>query len=157
MVSATTSLEAALDQGDLACAYEIRDDEVLERPYRAIDTSAPAGQLIYHTNDAARWLCFQAGGGELEGRRLISEEGFEETRSIQIPFSLPPLMPDEPEWGPRWLGYGLGWAIAEYRGRPMLYHSGGIDGFSLPATSPARHPNVRSAAGFQTRTSRSRS
>src|SRR5207244_6974723 len=28
-----------------------------------------------------------------------------------------------------WLGYGLGGAIAAYRGRPMLYHSGGIDGF----------------------------
>ncbi|MCW2573293.1 MAG: hypothetical protein JWO88_3351, partial [Frankiales bacterium] len=24
----------------------------------------------------------------------------------------------------------LGWLVACFRGRPMLYHSGGIDGFS---------------------------
>src|SRR5205807_7867960 len=75
------------------------------------------------------WLQFLAAGGELDGRRLASEETFKEIRTVQIPVDAAGSVPDEPEWGPTWLGLGFGPAVGTYRGRPLIYASGEIDGF----------------------------
>ena len=115
--------------GEFAKPYEMRDGKVVEVENRIIDAAAPAGQLIYCALDSGRWLRFQANGGELDGRRIVSEEGFEQLTTVQIPVDLPGVVPDHPEWGPTWLGLGLGPALGTYRGRRMIYASGGIDGF----------------------------
>jgi CubicO group peptidase (beta-lactamase class C family) len=143
MSRTVTSLELARASGDLARPYVVRHGEIVEVPYRAIDTSAPAGQLISCAEDSARWLLFQANGGELEGKRLVSDETFAQTRSIQVPVQFPTILPDRPDWGPTWLGYGLGWMVSTYRRRPAIWHSGGIDGFS---TMVIVLPEDRSAA-----------
>jgi CubicO group peptidase (beta-lactamase class C family) len=97
--------------------------------YRDITSTAPAGQLMYCAEDSARWLRFQAAGGELDGVRVASKEVFEHTRSIQIPVEYPGFLPDQLDWGPRFQGYGMGWMVGSYRDRPIVWHSGGIDGF----------------------------
>jgi CubicO group peptidase (beta-lactamase class C family) len=130
MSRTVASLDAARELGELALPYGERDGEIAEVPYRPIDASAPAGQVISCAADSARWLQFQAGGGELEGERLISEETFAQTRSIQVPVQFPTILPDQAGWGPTWLGYGLGWMVCTYRQRQAIWHSGGIDGFS---------------------------
>ncbi len=130
MSSSLTSVAAAEQQPDFARGYEVRDGRAEEVPYRSIDAAAPAGQIISPSVDSARWLLYQASQGELDGHRVVSEAPFRETRSIQIPVRFPPILPEQPDWGPTWLGYGLGWMVCTYRDRPAIWHSGGIDGFS---------------------------
>src|SRR5438093_5197686 len=47
MSSATTSVEEALESGNLARPYELKDGEVVDVGYRTIDAAAPAGQILY--------------------------------------------------------------------------------------------------------------
>ena len=129
MLGAVTSTDEMQGLANHAEPYIRREGRLGRTGNRSITATAPAGQLMYCAEDSARWLRFQAANGELDGRRVAAEATFAQTRSIQIPVTFPGLVSDQPEWGPRWLGYGLGWVLGAYRDRPMIWHSGGIDGF----------------------------
>jgi CubicO group peptidase (beta-lactamase class C family) len=129
MSGATSSVAEALGRDDIARPHELLDGSMIEVPFRVMDACAPAGQVLASAPDSARWLRFQVNDGELDGVRLASREVFAQTRTLQIPLEAPGPLPDEPDWGPSWLGYGLGWVLARYRDRPAIYHSGGVDGF----------------------------
>ena len=130
MTSATTSVQEAEASGEFSKPYERRNGKVIETRNREINAAAPAGQIIYCANDSARWLRFQTNTGELDGRRLVSEETYKEMHTVQTPVAAPGPIPDEPSWGPTWAGLGLGPAVGTYRDRPMVYAAGGIDGFA---------------------------
>jgi CubicO group peptidase (beta-lactamase class C family) len=130
MTSATSSVAEARATGEFSKPYELRDGRVVEVDDRVLDAVAPAGQLMYCALDSARWLLFQANDGEIDGRRLVSEDAYKQLTTVQMPVEAPGPVPDEPGWGPSWLGLGMGPAIATYRGRPMIYAAGGIDGFA---------------------------
>jgi hypothetical protein len=73
----------------------------------------------------ARWLRLQLNGGEIEGRRLLSPAAFRETHTLQMPIPAAPRNDEEFTMA----GYALGWAVGTYRGRRLVWHNGGIDGF----------------------------
>ena len=130
MTSAVTRIEEAEATGHLSHPYEVKDREIVETTHRPINPCAPAGQLLYCATDSARWLRFQANDGELDGVRLVTEDTYKQTRKVTIPLDIgEAFVPGEPDWGPTILGLGLGPAIGTYRGKPMVYASGGIDGF----------------------------
>ena len=119
MRSSDTSVAEAQQDPRLALGY--RWDEDHERfehlPMRDLVSIAPAGAINSNVLDMARWVRFQLGRGELEGRRLISSEAFAEawkTHNTMGP-------------GAR---YGLGWMLREWRGQPYVEHGGNIDGFA---------------------------
>lgn len=130
MSSAVTSIREAEEGGKLSRAYEVRSGKATEVAYRAIGSAAPAGEILYCATDSATWLRFQANDGELDGRRLVSEDLFRQLRTVQVPFEFGRLVADEPSWSPRWLGLGLGPALGIYRDRLVIFAQGGIDGFS---------------------------
>jgi hypothetical protein len=77
----------------------------------------------------ARWLRFQLGKGEIDGRRFVSERFIEATRSpetvIRREGAWAAMTPDA-----HFMAYGLGWFLSDYHGFQMLQHGGGIDGMS---------------------------
>jgi CubicO group peptidase (beta-lactamase class C family) len=93
-------------------------------PWRRSDQIAPAGQMISCAVDMARWLHLQLGDGEVDGTRIISAEALGTTRRISTPVDGPG--PDEDI---HFYGYGFGWLLGTYRGRRLVWHNGGIDGF----------------------------
>jgi CubicO group peptidase (beta-lactamase class C family) len=102
-----------------------------EIPWRRSDQIAPAGQMISCAVDIARWLLLQLGNGEIDRQpavsrpcRVISAGALAETRRIHTPVDLPGPDPDM-----RFYGYGFGWVLGTYRGRRLVWHNGGIDGF----------------------------
>ena len=129
MTGATTSVEEMQSLEDHAEPYIGHHDSLARTGYRSLTACAPAGQLMYSAEDSVRWLRYQAAGGDLDGVRVASPEAFAQTRSIQVPVEYPGFLPEQPEWGPRMMGYGMGWMIGSYRHRPIVWHSGGIDGF----------------------------
>jgi CubicO group peptidase (beta-lactamase class C family) len=110
--------------GRRGAVHRPRLEELVEIPWRRSDQIAPAGQMISCATDVARWLLLQLSDGEVAGRRVISAETLAETRRLRTPFEVPGPDPDV-----RFYGYGFGWMLGTYRGRRLVWHNGGIDGF----------------------------
>jgi CubicO group peptidase (beta-lactamase class C family) len=99
----------------------------IARERMARDVTAPAGAVQSSAHDLARWLRFQMNGGLLDGRRIVAEAELKETQSPQI------IVPTTPafrrarqlEFG---AAYGMGWQVWDFRGRPMLWHTGSGNG-----------------------------
>lgn len=93
-------------------------------PWRRSDQIAPAGQMISCAVDMAQWLRLQLSNGEVDGTRVISAEALDTTTRISTPLDTAGQDSDI-----HFYGYGFGWIIGTYRGRRLVWHNGGIDGF----------------------------
>jgi len=65
---------------------------------------------------------FQLGDGTFEGKRLVSRKNLMERHSGQIVI---PRTDEEQMFAE----YCMGWRISDYRGRPLVSHSGSVQGF----------------------------
>lgn len=129
MTRTVTSVAAAQADADHAQPYALltgEDGELHLRPipWRASDQIAPAGQMISCATDIARWLLFQLSDGEVDGKRIISAGALARTKTPHTPFDIQGPDPDI-----RFHGYAFGWILGTYRGRRLVWHNGGIDGF----------------------------
>jgi len=110
-------------------------------PFRELDAVGPAGSINSNLNDMSRWLLMHLNKGQHQGRALIRPDLLKAMHTPQIasPF------PAETIWGEYPEGehgsYGLGWALQTYRGRTMVRHYGGIDGF-ISAVSFMPHQGI---------------
>ncbi len=97
-------------------------------PFRNIDAIGPAGSILSNAEDMARWLQFQLNYSLHRKKPLLTRQGF---WMLHTPHSLVPASPylaRFPELS--YMSYGMGWLIMRYRGERMLFHTGGIDGFT---------------------------
>ena len=124
----SSAVEAAIDRGGNVAAPHAMMGGV-QRPVRPRNEAniAPAGGMHSTAADMARWLRFQLGRGELEGRRVVSERAMAE---MHHPWTIIPTTPQvrAARQVHTFGGYGLGWNVMDYRGHPMLWHSGNADG-----------------------------
>ncbi|HEX2079002.1 MAG TPA: serine hydrolase [Longimicrobium sp.] len=88
---------------------------------------APAGDVQSTVTDLATWMRFHLANGVLDGRRLVSDSSMQEMHSPQAIIATTPGMraARQVEF---FAAYGLGWQVMDYRGHPMLWHSGNGDG-----------------------------
>jgi CubicO group peptidase (beta-lactamase class C family) len=101
------------------------------------EQSGPSSFVRSTVSDLARWLRFQLGDGEIDGRRLISAQAMYEMHAPQVLFPVTPAM-KAARLVTFFPGYGLGWQVMDYRGHPMMWHSGAADGMtSYMAMLPA--------------------
>jgi CubicO group peptidase (beta-lactamase class C family) len=117
MKASDTSVRVMQKAADFATGYDIADKTPRKLALRDLTNIAPAGAINSNARDMAQWLRLMLGQGVFEGRRLVSERGFNEMTSKHI----------DAGGG---AGYGLGWGVLNYRGHKILAHSGGIDGFN---------------------------
>lgn len=104
---------------DYSFGYDYNFDTKVTRrlPTREIGAVSPAGSINSSARDMANWLKFILGGGELNGKRLISQQSFEEW-----------LQPHQKISGKS--HYALGWFVQEWNGKRVVQHGGNIDGFN---------------------------
>jgi len=120
--------------GNIVMPHVWRDGQVRPIPWRTVDNIAPAGSINSNAMDMAQWLRLQLGDGTLDGRRILSEDALREMHTPQNvirPAQLPvgaTLAEAEDRF--HFWAYGLGWRLNDYRGRKMVWHTGGITGFS---------------------------
>jgi hypothetical protein len=116
------------------------DDSVRVGVPIGLDNIGPAGSIISNATDMAAWMIVQLAHGAIVGGRSGPEAHlFSAARSremwsaqISVPFSDP--QPGLEALRTNFAGYGLGWNLREYRGRKILAHSGGVDGFVSQVT-----------------------
>jgi CubicO group peptidase (beta-lactamase class C family) len=109
---------------DHATAYERRQGVVGPVPQRPVTALAPAGAINSCAADMARWLLAQLGGGQVEGRAVMSSDTVARQHAPHIVLTEDRTFPASTRHA-----YGLGWLLGRYRDNRLLEHAGGIDGF----------------------------
>ncbi len=101
-------------------------------PFVSLAGIAPAGSGLASATDMARYLITQMHEGVAPGgARVVSAANLAETHRPGILVEPAALFPPEVQSDTVALHYGMGWLSETYRdGRRLLWHSGGIDGFS---------------------------
>jgi CubicO group peptidase (beta-lactamase class C family) len=119
---------------NVASAHAMIDgrQQVIDRRDGAPDrdgrnTTAPAGSVQSSALDLARWMRFQLAGGTLDGRRLVSEAALAETQAPQIVVPTTAAFREARQLR-YFAAYGMGWQVWDYRGHPMLWHTGSGNG-----------------------------
>lgn len=122
MTSSNTTIAAAQADSEMAKGYmwDAEKGELTHQPMRRVDAVGPAGSINSSARDMSRWVLLQLGRGEIDGRRVISQEQHAATWEKQIDVAMGTISGS----------YGLGWFLGEWEGVPMIEHAGGIDGFT---------------------------
>jgi CubicO group peptidase (beta-lactamase class C family) len=93
-----------------------------------------AGGIYSSVHDLSKWMRVQLDGGAIEGegkdaKRLFSEDRQREMWSVLTPIPVPkPSVPELAAATPNFSGYGEGWFLSDYRGRKLVWHTGGWPG-----------------------------
>ena len=114
--------------GNVARPHAVIDG--VQQPIRVSDhrvSTSPAGAVQSSALDLARWMRFQLGDGTFEGRRLVSDSAMEAMHSPQIVVPAPPAFRRAQQLEHH-ASYGMGWQVWDYRGHPLLWHSGSGNG-----------------------------
>jgi len=132
-VTSTRDL-AALD--NVATPHKNERGEVLPLQWYNWDAAGAAGGIISSVHDMAQWRVAQLGGGVKGDVRLFSED-----RQLEMWIVLTPRVVSSSYQRryptTHYRGYGMGWNLADYRGRKVMSHGGGYDGmFSQVALVP---------------------
>ncbi|MEK7854520.1 MAG: serine hydrolase domain-containing protein, partial [Acidobacteriota bacterium] len=111
-------MEKAKDRS-LGYNYNFDTTQTQKLPYRDIDQVGPACSINSSANDMAKWVRFVLNSGSVDGKRLVSPQGFAEW--------VKPQMKVNPAGT---VNYGLGWFVEKWNGLTVWQHGGNIDGFN---------------------------
>lgn len=101
----------------------------------AWDNNPAAGGIYSSARDLARWVRIQLAGGRLPpAAGGVEPRLFQPARAREMWSLVTPMRISEPKIAalqptqPNFLGYGLGWFVSDYRGRKLVWHTGGWPG-----------------------------
>lgn len=135
----TTELDGV---DNVATPHKNERGEVLPIDWYAWDAMGSAGGIVSSVHDMSHWLVAQLDGGTYGGERLFREADQAEWWRVHNPFAV------SASYRARYptthfRGYGLGWSLADYRGRLVASHGGGYDGmYSQVALVPEERLGV---------------
>lgn len=109
--------------------------ELMPVPPLAWDNNPAAGGIYSSADDMARWVRLQLAGGHLPAGADGAERAlFKPARRDEMWSLVTPMRISEPKIAalkptqPNFLGYGLGWFLSDYRGKKLVWHTGGWPG-----------------------------
>jgi CubicO group peptidase (beta-lactamase class C family) len=108
--------------------YDAKKDLVVAQPAQPYESLAPAGTIKSSARDMVQWIRFHLNDGLVDGKRLVSAEALNETKSPQ---TIVPLVGDAKEENPETnlSAYGMAWRVQDYRGELLISHGGALNGF----------------------------
>jgi len=124
MARSNFSVNDSQKADDFALPYNEAKGDVQRVPFRNIDEIGPAGSINSSVEEMIHYVQFHIDQGKVGERELLSAANAAE---IQAPQVVVPGSLDFPEVGHS--SYGLGLGVGSYRGRKLVTHGGGIDGF----------------------------
>ncbi len=124
MTRSNTTVTESPSAGDFAYPYTWRDDSLVRLPFRNIDAIGPAGSINSTVDDMLKYIQFRLDRGAAGDRRMVSPASEVQLQSPQM-VSGGSVEYEELGHGT----YGLGLGVSTYRGRKVVSHGGGIDGF----------------------------
>ena len=130
MIRSTFSVETMQEADDYARPYEGGRDSTFLVDYRNVDAMGPAGSINSSVSEMTAWIQLLLNDGHHGDAQLIDSTTVSQLMRPRI--VLEDTRPFKPETGGSLL-YALGWFKEVYGGERLLWHSGGIDGFSAMA------------------------
>ena len=103
-------------------------------PAMSWSNNTAAGGIYSSVNDMAKWMRVQLDGGVLEGEgedatRLFSAGRHDAMWTLVTPIPIrAPAVPELAATKPNFAGYGEAWSLSDYRGRRLVWHTGGWPG-----------------------------
>ncbi len=136
MTDSNVRHSAAANAGNVAATHAKVDGTLrIVNPFDS-DNTNPAGGINASAVDIAKWLNVILARGALpDGTRLYSERTWREITTLVTPVPNPAPFPSLAAARTTVSGYALGLSVREYRGRPMLTHTGGLAGYVSRVTT----------------------
>ncbi|MEW5800143.1 MAG: serine hydrolase [Bacteroidota bacterium] len=110
------------------------------RPVAASDSDKtnPAATINTNAEDIAKWMICQIDSGKLpDGSRLFSGSTTQTLWSVATPIGVGKVAKELAPLQPNFAGYGGGFFLRDYRGKKLVWHTGGLSGMvSLVAMIP---------------------
>lgn len=98
------------------------------KTYLDDDNLAPAGAVKSSAHDMAQWVRFQLANGVIDGKRVVSAEALEETKTPQMVERMEGASKlSNPETNVQ--SYAMGWNVQDYAGDLLVAHGGALNGF----------------------------
>ncbi len=138
----------ALKPGDrnVATGYALADFKDLRpAPPLTWHNAAGAGGVYASAHDMAKWMRLQLAGGAYRDAKGVEQRMFSEKSQQQMWSAITPLpvsQPSVPELlpaKPNFVAYGQGWMLSDYRGRKLVWHTGGWPGMVSRLTLVPEH------------------
>lgn len=119
MTNSDTTAAAMQKARDYSIGYDYNPTTKVTRrlSQREILAAAPAGAINSSARDMAQWVRLMLNNGTYNGKRLVSEKGFDELIRKQMNIG-------------GTVDYGLGWFLRQWNGHKVVEHGGNIDGFN---------------------------
>ena len=111
----------ALTDSDHATPHQVRDDVAVETSYRIMQGIGPAGEILSCADDSVIWL-----SGQLGDSRGVPSSAVALAQTPQMLGFLGAGPFPEMEF----FAYAMGWLVGSYRGHKLVWHNGGVDGFT---------------------------
>ncbi len=127
---------------DHAIGHRYAHETISVQPPIDDSNIGPAGAIKSSARDMAQWLRFQLADGVIDGKRLVSEDALNETKTPQTPMRLDK---QARETNPfiHVQSYAMGWNVQDYRGELLVSHGGALNGFRTQvALLPDRHAGL---------------
>lgn len=122
------SVQATVDTNISSAHFEI-SGQVRPIAEVTVDRVPAAGAIWSTAHDTGKWLAFLLAGGKVGDKPLVSSKVFAELWTPQVVVAPHQWgYPTMQLTGSRWLGYGLGWFLQDYRGQFVAMHTGSMDG-----------------------------
>lgn len=129
MTHSNFSTVAMRQAPDFATPYEERNGVPTEIPFFEADGEnfavGPAGSINSSGRDMVKWLQVHLNKSQSGGEPFVSDHNLEEMHRPHIPWP----DPTQRRLGYTLSSYGLGWEVHSHKGRVLVGHGGGIDGF----------------------------
>jgi len=122
-----TSVRELVARDNVATPHKNDRGEVVPIEWYNWDAMGAAGGIISSVHDMSQWLLVQLNDGEREGNRLFEKESQRVMWTVHNPFVVSPAYQQRYP-STHFRGYGLGWGLADYKGRKIASHGGGYDG-----------------------------
>jgi len=127
MERSVTSVNDLAARDNVATPHKNEHGEVIPLDWFNWDAMGAAGGIISSVHEMSQWMLAQLGGGEKDGVRLFSEEAQQQMWRVHNPRAV------SSQYQSRYptthfRGYGLGWGLADYKGRKIVSHGGAYDG-----------------------------
>ncbi len=118
------SVDESQRSNDFAYPYTRIVDDVRQFDFRNIDEIGPAGSINSSVEEMIRYVQLHIDAGKYGAEQLLSESN---ARQMQMPQMAIQGSIRYDELGHS--AYGMAFGIGSYRGREVVQHGGGIDGF----------------------------
>jgi CubicO group peptidase (beta-lactamase class C family) len=128
----TNTTATAFKQGDdWAMPHTKVDGKLQPIPVENLDNAGPAGSINSSVADMSKWVLLQLNRGKITGTdtRIFSEKTSQEMWAQQMIVPARPAPPGLGNLQVHFAGYGMGWALRDYKGRKLVGHSGGVAGY----------------------------